>query len=32
MQYEVLDGLKVNEKVIISSYESFGNSDELILE
>lgn len=32
MQYEVLEGLKVNEKVIISSYESFGNSDELILE
>lgn len=29
--YEVLDGLKPGDKVIISSYENFGNNDVLIL-
>lgn len=29
--YEVLEGLEPGEKVIISSYESFGNKDELII-
>ena len=28
--YEVLDGLKPGEKVIISSYDSFGSKDKLI--
>lgn len=30
-QYEVIDGLKPGERVIISSYESFGDNDHLIL-
>lgn len=29
--YEVLDGLEVGEKVIVSSYDNFGNVDKLIL-
>ncbi len=29
-QYEVMEGLKPGEKVIISSYDSFGNKDKLI--
>ena len=29
--YEVLDGLKPGEKVIVSSYDTFGDADKLIL-
>jgi HlyD family secretion protein len=29
--YEVLEGLEPGEKVIVSSYENFGNKDKLML-